>query len=654
MRTIRIFIASSSELLQDREALELLFARMTQRLIKDGVNIETVIWENFLDSVSLTRKQDDYNAELKKSDIVISLFYTKAGKYTLEEFNTALAHFHQTGAPLIYTYFKEPDTTEPTGTEITTGSADTPDLAAGRESLEAFKKQLHQLGHFYTRYKSTEELKFKFREQLDILDYNGFIQLKKAKIEETKEAVTQYIQHIQVANIVGDGNTVVQGDHNIVIQGLTQDGLTLLINGISKQVSNRLDALVELGKKESLKKIRIEGREIELEGLDETNYRYFIDRLTKTRALPDELKENLLTESSQWVGSLEQALDQMEVSYSTTDHSTVFKQYGWLVQDYLRKFITLALKSQTLRRLSFLAEAYQASLRFLSFVQLSQLMKLDIKAQHPVVSEFIMLPNGEHIHYDYSNLLLVTTGLLKDSDLFMPEIQAFVQELSDTGSDLYHTSLFLENYRNRLIGKECKDDENLPALLDEYLTALVFWLRKLTFISQYRMVSIKDIKLKYRLGSHVVFEHIYGELNAMYNGDLDNDVSTTTSKRSIKEVYTYNQSVLLLKGKNIDASLDNIRETGAYLSLSPLVIDQSVFSDMAKQTPEIYYYTGFDAAKKQYSFARFNNELPVFGQENVMSNKELWLKSTNLNLPALDTLFIQLDSLLKPFKSKDR
>ena len=55
--------------------------------------------------MSETRLQDEYNKEVKACDIFVSLFFTKTGKYTEEEFDVAHQQFH-TKKPLIYTYFK--------------------------------------------------------------------------------------------------------------------------------------------------------------------------------------------------------------------------------------------------------------------------------------------------------------------------------------------------------------------------------------------------------------------------------------------------------------------------------------------------------------------------------------------------------------------
>jgi hypothetical protein len=160
----KIFLASSSELQDDRQQFEIFINRKNKDWIDRGVFLELVIWEDFLDALSPTRLQDEYNKAIRQSDIFMMLFHTKVGKYTAEEFETAFGQFKATNKPLIYTYFKD--------TEIITGSADKKDL----KSLRAFQKKLDKLGHFYTVYKNSDELKYKFNQQLDKLAANGFFE----------------------------------------------------------------------------------------------------------------------------------------------------------------------------------------------------------------------------------------------------------------------------------------------------------------------------------------------------------------------------------------------------------------------------------------------------------------------------------------------
>ncbi len=158
-RTIQIFLASSSELEKERDAFDLYFRQRNDEHIKLGFYLKIVRWEKFLDAMSDTRLQDEYNEAIRHCDVFVSLFFTKAGKFTGEEFNVAFEHFQAKHKPLIYTFFKN--------AAVNTGelSKQKKDLM----SLWAFQEKLSELGHYQTNYNSIEDLKLKFRDQLDMI-----------------------------------------------------------------------------------------------------------------------------------------------------------------------------------------------------------------------------------------------------------------------------------------------------------------------------------------------------------------------------------------------------------------------------------------------------------------------------------------------------
>jgi hypothetical protein len=154
MRTIKLFIASSYELKEDRDHFRMFISQENDRLHTKGLYLEIIQWENFLDSISDSRLQDEYNNAIRQCDIVLCLFFTKVGKYTAEEFDTAYQVFKDEGKPYIWTYFKN--------APITTGS-----ITQEINTLLEFKKKIASLGHFYTEYTSIDNLINKYRTQLD-------------------------------------------------------------------------------------------------------------------------------------------------------------------------------------------------------------------------------------------------------------------------------------------------------------------------------------------------------------------------------------------------------------------------------------------------------------------------------------------------------
>ncbi|MFN8396778.1 MAG: COR domain-containing protein [Bacteroidia bacterium] len=155
LKEISIFLASSCELEKDRREFEIFINRENKRWTRRGVFFRLEIWEDFYDAISETRKQDDYNKVIRECDVFISLFFTKAGKYTQEEFDVALAEFKRSGKhPRIFTYFQNAN--------VNIGNL-------GREviSLLEFKERLQSMGHFPSHYENTHDLQFQIRNQLE-------------------------------------------------------------------------------------------------------------------------------------------------------------------------------------------------------------------------------------------------------------------------------------------------------------------------------------------------------------------------------------------------------------------------------------------------------------------------------------------------------
>ncbi len=239
--------------------------------------------------------------------------------------------------------------------------------------------------------------------------------------------------------------------------------------------------------------------------------------------------------------------------------------------------------------------------------------------------------------------------LIKRDENFVSEISNLVNKLKQPGSDLYRSASFLKEKRLQLLNGELPEDEQFNQLLEEYLKELGCWLKEISFLANYRLASIKGIDLDYWLGSAKNFVHTYGELHGVYN--QHNSEQKDLMTQSIKDVFTYSRSVLFFKGNNIADCLNQIKgntedENKHFLSLSPLIIDHSVLvekEETKKQTPEIYYYTGYES--NTYHFSYYKNELVYKTCGELSSNKSIVVKKQNDNLPKFDELFAQLEQI---------
>ncbi|MBC7875463.1 MAG: hypothetical protein H7Y01_15790, partial [Ferruginibacter sp.] len=452
---------------------------------------------------------------------------------------------------------------------------------------------------------------------------------------------------------VGDNithNTTIE--NNIILQSVTDDSITAIVDGITKVMNKKLEPFREFMEKHGAKSFQTADKRYNIESLTNANFQFLIGQAGHDKTLPAELARNLIGDGDEWIKSLGRALLKQGIPVSD-DRMEIFQNYDWFIQVFLQKMSSKPGQEKTLRRLSFMAEAYQASLRYLCYIQMAQAFQLENKPKLAIISEFIQMEGNKFLDFDYASLLLIATDLLGQNG-FMKEIDNFVEELTDTGSDLFGTSFFLETQRRNLMTNNIPDDDKLPGLLDEYLTALVYWLRKISFLANYRLVSIKEINLNYRLGSPEHYLHRYGEPHSFYN---EGGVSDKSRSIQIKGSFTYSRSIILFRGNVLAACMKNIQDKTSYLSLSPLVIDKSVYADEnTKQTPEIFYYSGYEKkerkSERQYIYTPYQKELPFGTTSEKDKYPPLYVKATNTNQSGLDELFEYLEDVFNPFKNE--
>jgi hypothetical protein len=521
---------------EEREDFRNYVSSQNDILRSDGFSLEIVQWEYFLDHVSYSGKQAEYNAAIRECDMVVCLFHRKAGKFTVEEFDTALGHYREHGRPLIYTYFKgkREDLTE-------AAEAD-----AEVANLLRFRERLESIGHYYTQFDNKDGLCLHFRTQLDLLQKRGLF---------------------LPANLDGT-----------------------------------------------------------------------VFRNSRSDSDPDIHQGRIF-----WVKNLRNDLLKHGVVVGDTAEK-VSQHYGWLVQTFLVKLCTKVGSGRDARRLSFMAEAFQNSLRYLCCIQASQVLSgAASRSPMPVLSQFLNMRGDEFLTFDYDKLLFETTEALPDGG-FVPEIKKLTRMLTDPEDDLSGAFNFMKYQRQMLLDNKIPPNEDIGILLDQYLTALIYWLRKISFLSLYRLVSVKDINLLYRSGQERTeskYKHTFGELHGVFTEGRN------WKEQEVTNNFTFSQSVLLVRGGDIKMSLE--RGDNGMLSLSPLLTDKSVVFEENKHTPELYYYIGRDE-RSSCRFAHYSNELSTREHDAVKSNHFIEVKHNNEDKPLLDELYEYITNVFQPYK----
>jgi len=170
MKTIKIFVASSEELKEERELMASLANDLSTKLEKIGIQVIAVEWENLDSSMGEPHKQEEYNEKLRECEMCMVLYWTKFGKYTKTELETAYKEKVNGKNPQkLWVYFKEVN--DPTK-EITN------ELKEFRDSFPI------KYGHFYTPFANFDTLKAHFL--LQFVEYQSQ-ELQGKSIVEVKD-----------------------------------------------------------------------------------------------------------------------------------------------------------------------------------------------------------------------------------------------------------------------------------------------------------------------------------------------------------------------------------------------------------------------------------------------------------------------------------
>ena len=144
MKYIKLFLASSVvEFEQEQNELGSYIRMLNDIYAKRGIYFELTIWDDLPDAVARDRKQEECNQEIRDSQYFYVLFGKDAEEDTIQEFNVALEQFRKSGAPRIYTYFRQ-----------------LPEGQSASQSVKDFMERLDQeIGHYYSTFSHLDAVK---------------------------------------------------------------------------------------------------------------------------------------------------------------------------------------------------------------------------------------------------------------------------------------------------------------------------------------------------------------------------------------------------------------------------------------------------------------------------------------------------------------
>ena len=197
-RTITIFLASSEELMNDRNAICVMIKEIDEILEPQGIRIYCKRWEDFIAHCTGSRTQDDYDRVLQNCDICLCLFHHKAGQYTVEEFKEAIKAYKKIHKPLPLVYMRD----------ISDG--DTED-----DTLKEFKNELSTQGDSWENYANVYELQEMFLQRLGQFMIENKLQSDISNIKV--ESGTVLYNGCEIANVSGQDKVVSENTCTITI-----------------------------------------------------------------------------------------------------------------------------------------------------------------------------------------------------------------------------------------------------------------------------------------------------------------------------------------------------------------------------------------------------------------------------------------------------
>ena len=261
----------------------------------------------------------------------------------------------------------------------------------------------------------------------------------------------------------------------------------------------------------------------------------------------------------------------------------IIKNFPWPIGVELRRLFSGSMRQLDRLRLDQIFKTIERTMQFISFVMINQLWK------EKVVNN-IKIP--ENLSNDFPARLGVLsmgnyTWLIRMiGNIFQSEnVQLFMPEMGENFDKTFYAALdFWVPERNEIGHYQINlTQEEIEKRCVEYEEKLTLILNRIAFLSKYKLISVKEIRVDKPRNGEAVFHHVIDLLNSS-----DSDFK---AKEIDEKIYSESRSVLLMK------SIKSIEE---YLNLSPLIIDTN---------PEVLDTKDkFDIKKDIFMYTKFRND----------------------------------------------
>lgn len=265
----------------------------------------------------------------------------------------------------------------------------------------------------------------------------------------------------------------------------------------------------------------------------------------------------------------------------------IIKNYPWPIGVELRRLFSGSMRTLDRGRLDQLFKTIERTMQFLAFVMVIEFYEK--VRDHKVVPEFESLKEFRKRFFILSlgnfAWTIRTFGSIfekNSSSLFMPEMSGILNK------DFYKALDFWVPERNEIGHYQINlSNEDIEKRCVEYLDRLSYILKGIAFLVKYKLVTIREIKVRKLKRKDPLFDHWMDILNSS-----DSDFR---SQEETFDTFSDSNAVLLMK---------SIKQPRDFLNLSPLIIDTRPeiidSKDKFNLKKDIFMYTKFRDNKILY------------------------------------------------------
>jgi hypothetical protein len=261
----------------------------------------------------------------------------------------------------------------------------------------------------------------------------------------------------------------------------------------------------------------------------------------------------------------------------------IIKNYPWPIGVELRRLFSASTRNLDRLRLDQIFKTMERTMQLISAIMISQLWN-DCRAGK------IEIPDFFRDEFE-SRMAMLTMGnftwLIRSVGKIFNEnnIEWFMPEMCDCFKKEFYSALdFWVPERNEIGHYQINlNQQEIEKRCVEYEDKLSHILQKIAFLSKYKMVTIKEIRVIQPKNRDAAFHHYIGLLNS-----ADSDFKV---KDIIDPAYTESNSILIMK---------TFKSVDEYLNLSPLIID--TFSEIIDNREK------FDIKKDVFLYSKIKGD----------------------------------------------